>query len=439
MSIMSEIFNDKARLQRWLDIEKTLAQVEAEMGIIPPKAAEEISAKAKVECLDLDYMQKQMALTDHAVVSMVRTFQKACSGNWGEYIHFGPTTQDIIDTGDQIAIKSAHNSIFSDLCEIESYLIEIAEKEVNTVIAGRTHGQHGLPITLGFKIAVWISEIRRSIERLKESRKRLFVGMLAGAVGTYASFGDQGAEIEKKVLERLGLESPDICWAAARDRNAEFGCLIALISGTLGKIAREIYGLQRTEIAELEEPISAGCVGSSTMPQKRNPHTCEVIMALCKRLKYFALVQIEGMWVEHERGDAGWYIGRDVLSEQCLLMGEVMNHMMKVIKNPTIDRRRMKENLSITRGMILSEPVMFELAKKAGKQTSHELLYEATMKAAKENLTLKEALFLDKRVENIISAQRLDEILDPGKYVGLAPQKTLEVIRNTKQYRAHDA
>ncbi len=438
MAVMSEIFNERANLQRWLDIEKILAEVDAEMGIIPQDAAREISSKAKVDCLDLDYMKKQFALTDHAVVSTVRTLQKACSGKWGEYIHYGPTTQDIIDTGDQIAIKAAHRIIYELLREIEGNLLEIAEREMDTVMAGRTHGQHGLPVTMGFKVAVWVSEIRRHIERLKESRKRLFVGMLAGAVGTYASFGERGTEIESRVMEKLGLDPPDICWASARDRNAEFGCLIAMISGTMGKIASEIYTLQRTEVAEMEEPISEGTVGSSTMPQKRNPHTCEVIMGLCKRVKYCAMIQVEGMWVEHERGDAGWYVGRDALAEQCLLTGDILTLMKKVTKNPTIDRKRMRQNLDLTRGMILSEAVMFELGQKAGKQTAHELVYEATMKAAKETLTLKDALFANPNVAQYLSKQRLDEILDPAKYVGLAPQVTLEVIRQTKERRAKD-
>jgi adenylosuccinate lyase len=174
------------------------------------------------------------------------------------------------------------------------------------------------------------------------------------------------------------------------------------------------------------------------MPQKRNPHSCEVIIGLCKRIKYYALVQVDGMWVEHERGDAGWYVGRDSLGEECLLMGDIMTLMKKVTKNPTINRVAMKKNLDITRGMILSEAVMFELGKSAGKQTAHELVYEAAMKAAKENRSLKDALLEDKNVAQYLSKQGLDDVLDPTKYVGLAPERTLEMVRLTREQRAND-
>ena len=435
---MKGIFNEKAVLQRWLDVEAALARAEASLGIIPKEAAEEISAKAKADLIDEDYRQQDFQRTGHIIVSTINAFQRVCDGSAGEYIHWGATTQDIIDTADQIAMKAAHHVTFDALREIEAYLMEVAEKEADTVMVGRTHGQHALPLTWGYKVAVWVREIRRHIERLKESRKRLFVGQLAGAVGTYASLGEQGPEVETRMMKELGLAAPDVCWHASRDRGAEFACLVAMIAGTLGKIANEVYTLQRTEVCEVEEPFHEGKVGSSTMPHKRNPFDCENSLALSKRIRYYAPLAIEGMAVEHERGDAGWYIQRDSLGEMCLLMGGLLSRMKRVCQGIVVRRNAMKENLGKLRGLILSEAVMLELGRSMGRQTGHEVVYEASMKAYKEGITLKEALLREPRITRHLSERQIDELLDPTKYIGLSAKIANEMVALTKKEREND-
>jgi len=435
---MWEIFNEKAELQRWLDVECALADVEASLGLIPKKAAREICTKAKVKLIDEEERLRSLDRTGHPIVALIYSLKKVCKGGAGEYIHWGPTTQDIIDTGDQMAMKAAHQIIFDSLREIEENLLEIAERETNTVMAGRTHGQHALPITFGYKVAVWLREIRRHIERLKESRKRLFVGLLSGAVGTYASLGEKGPEIEALVMRKLGLEPPDICWAASRDRNAEFAYLVAMCASSLGKIANEVYNLQRTEVAELEEPIGETAVGSSTMPQKRNPRLCETVIGFSKRIKYYAVLQMDGMGVEHERGNAGWYIQRDTLGEMCLLIGDLLAKMKIITKGLKINVTSMEKNLNITRGLILSEAVMLELGLSIGKQTAHEVVYDAAMKASQCGMSLKDVLLEDVRVTKHMTPEDLDIILDPTKYVGLAPKITRDMITLTREERVRD-
>jgi adenylosuccinate lyase len=434
---MQHIFNEKARFQRWLDIESALAEVEASLGIIPQEAAREISAKARIDLLSIEDIKKNMERLGHPVVSLIRPFQEICAGEAGEYVHYGPTTQDIIDTGDQIAMKAAHQIIFDTLRDIEESLLVIAEREADTLIAGRTHGGHALPITFGFKVAVWVREIRRHIERLKESRKRLFVGLLSGAVGTFASYGEKGPEIEAGVMKKLGLGVPDICWAAARDRNAEFACLLAMCAGTLGKIANEIYTLQRTEVSELEERVGSA-VGSSTMPHKRNPRNCETSLELAIRVKYFAMMQLDGMKVEHERGMSGWYIQRDTIGDMCLIMGDLLSKMKIVTRDLVVNSARMRKNLEITKGLILSEPVMFELGKSIGKQTAHEVIFDATNKAFEESMSLKSVLLDDARVSQYLTSEDLDRILDPMKHTGLSSKIARDMVALTRKEREQD-
>lgn len=435
---MRNIFNEKAKLQRWLDVEAALARAEASLGIIPEEAANEISAKAKIELIDMEFWQKEFKRTIHAIMSTVHSLQQICKGNAGEYIHWGPTSQDIVDSANQVAYKAAHREIYNSLREIESILLDIAEKESNTVMAGRTHGQHALPITYGFKVAVWIREIRRHIERLVEIRKRLFVGQLCGGVGTYSILGELGPKVETQALKDLGLEAPDICWQAAPDRVAEFACLMAMIGATMGKIANEIYTLQRTEIREVYEPQPEGRVGSSTMPHKRNPFMCEYCISLAKRLRYYAPLIIEAMLVEHERGDGGWYVHRDNMGEMCITLGDLLTRMTYVIKGIEVNPDKMKENLDLLKGRMLSEAVMAEMGKIVGRQTAHELLYQALIDVEKKDLTLKEVMKGNPTIAKYFSDDQIDKLMNPEMYIGLSSKITKQIVSLTRKERKRD-
>src|SRR5206468_1660186 len=275
---MRAVFDERAMLQRWLDVEAALAAAQEELGLIPTGSAAAIARVAKVEALDLETVRRDLAVTAHPIVPIVRELARL-AGEAGRWVHWGATTQDIMDTGMVLQLRAAHTILRRDLVALVLALADLAESHRDTVMAGRTHAQQALPITFGFKVATWTAECVRQVERLDDAAPRLFVGELGGAVGTLAGFGPQGEAVQRKALERLGLGVPPIAWHASRDTIAEFVSLLALIGGTLARIANEVVQLQRSEIMELEEPFAHGKVGSSTMPHKRNPTHAERIVA----------------------------------------------------------------------------------------------------------------------------------------------------------------
>jgi len=426
---MREIFTDEYRLQCWLEVEAALARVQAKLGIIPRAAAEEICAKAKVANFNLAEFKKEADRTVHPLMPLIWGLQRVCNKDYGEYVHWGATTQDIMDTGMMLQIKAAGEIIFRDLRTIEHILKNLAQKHGSTIMAGRTHGQHALPLTFGFKVAVWLAEVRRHLQRWEQSRSRILVGNLSGAVGTHAAMGAWGLEVQKRVMAELGLGEPEITWHPARDRLAEFVSLLAGICATLGKIAKEIINLQKTEIGELAEPFVMGKVGSSTMPQKRNPHLCEAILALSKIVRYQAALALEGMVQEHERDMASWMTEWEIVPQACIYTSGVLKHSVVILQDLVVNEKRMRTNLDLLRGLIMAEPVMFALAEKVGHQEAHRIIYEIAMKAFEEGQTFKDCLLADERVNKYFTPQRIDELLNPEKYTGLSEEIVDKIIR----------
>jgi len=281
---MKDIFDEKKRLQRWLDFEGALAMAQGELGVIPKEAALEIKRKCAIDVLDMQEIRKEFLSARHSIVPLLRVLKRACAGDAGEYVHYGVTTQDVLDTAEILEVKDAMEIIYKDIRQLEDCLMSIAEKHKCTPIIGRTHGQQALPTTLGLKVAVWVSEIRRHIERLISLQGRLFVGQISGGVGTMAAMDlaahGKAKEIAEKTLEKLGLAYPTVSWHTARDNIGELASVFSLVSTTLGKIANEIYQLQKNEIGELAEPSSATATGSSTMPHKSNPTRCQRVISL---------------------------------------------------------------------------------------------------------------------------------------------------------------
>ncbi len=417
---MREIFTDEYRLQRWLDVEAALARVQSNLGMIPKEAAQEIAAKAKVENLNLDEFKESADRTVHPIMPLIWGLQKVCQKAFGEYIHWGPTTQDIMDTGMMLQIKEASAVIFRDLTDIAETLRALAEKHRGTPMAGRTHGQHALPLTLGFKVAVWLAEVQRHLQRWEQSRKRILVGNLSGAVGTHAAMGALGLKVQKGVMEELGLGDPEITWHPARDRIAEFVSLLAGICATMGKIAKEVINLQKTEVGELAEPFAMGKVGSSTMPQKRNPHICEAIVALSKITRYHAALALEAMVQEHERDMGAWMVEWEMVPQVCIFTSGVLKHSKTILQDLWVNEKKMRANIDVMKGLILSEPVMFALAEKVGHHAAHRIIYEIAMKAHDTGQAFREALLADERVASHLSPKKVDQLLDPEKYTGLS-------------------
>jgi adenylosuccinate lyase len=426
------IFNDANRVQKWYDFEAALALEQAEMGIIPRAAAQEIAARARAAEVDLEAIGAEIRRIKHPLVPALRALQANCRDGHGEYIHYGPTTQDVLDTATVLQLKEAHAIFLRDLKAIGRELYRLAEAHRSTPMAGRTHGVQALPITFGHKCAVWLSETGRHHERLRQLEPRVFVGSMTGAVGTQASFGPRAPELERRLMKRLGLGVADINWQPARDRFAEYACALAMLGATLGKIANEILILQHDEIGELAEPFSAGKVGSSTMPHKRNPIVVEAAVAVSRALRYNAALMLEVMMTEHERDASGWRAEWKALPESCLMAGALLAAMKSVLSGLEVDVARMRANLDRLGGFLLSERVMFALAEKLGKQTAHELVYEVSMHGLEHGLSFAAALERDERVRQALTREELAALLDPATYVGLAPQIVERVLAETR-------
>jgi 3-carboxy-cis,cis-muconate cycloisomerase len=417
-----KIFDDKTTIQKWLDVEAALARAEAKLGIIPQEYAEEISRKARVDLIDLAEMKRQLAHTHHPIMPLIRGLQKVCEPPAGEYIHWGATTQDIMDTGAVLQLRDANGIILRDLNETRRLLADLARRYKNTVEAGRTHGQHALPITFGYKVGVWVAEIGRHLKRIEEMAPRVFQGQFAGAVGTLASIGEPGFRLQELMFADLQLAFPEIAWHTARDTMAEFVCVYAMVGCTLAKIANEIVGLQRTEVAEVEEPFHMGKVGSSTMPHKRNPMMSEGVIAVSKLLQMQVAPALADIVAENERDQRGWMAEWAFLPDTCCYLGGMTSWTNRVLRGLVVYPENMSRNLDVLHGLLLSENVMLALGEKMGRQAAHEVVYELCMEAFEKRKPLKRLLLQDKRVNKYLTEEQMDGLLDPAKYTGLAAQ-----------------
>jgi adenylosuccinate lyase len=426
------IFSDENRVRKWYEFEAALAIEQATMGIIPKEAADEIVAKSTTAKIDVDAIGAEIRRIKHPLVPALKALQSQCKGDLGEYIHFGPTTQDVLDTAVVLQMRDAHAIYLRDLKAIGRDLHRLSKTHRATPMVGRTHGVQALPITFGHKSAIWLSELGRHYERLRQLEPRVFVGGMVGAVGTQASYGPQARELEKRLMKRLGLGVADINWQPARDRFAEYVCVLGMLGQTLGKIANEIYVLEHTEIGELYEPFSEGKLGSSTMPHKRNPSSCEAVIGVSRALRYNVALMLESMVIEHERDGAAWRAEWRALPESCLMAGGILASMKYVLAGLVVDVDGMRDNLNLLGGFLLSERVMFELSGKVGKQTAHDLVYEASMLGIETGITFEQALMQNERVRGAVSEQELRAALDPTTYVGRAPQIVDEVLAQAK-------
>ena len=426
------IFSDVNRVQKWYDFEAALALEQAALGIIPREAAQDIAANASVEKVDIEAIAAEIRRIKHPLVPALKAVEKLCKEGHGEYIHFGPTTQDVLDTAVVLQMKDAHGIYLRDMKAIGQALYKLAEAHKSTPMAGRSHGVQALPITFGHKAAIWLSEMGRNYERLREAEPRVFVGGMVGAVGTQASYGPKARELEQRLMKRLGVGVADINWQPARDRFAEYVCVLAIIGQTLGKIANEIVNLEHTELGELFEPFSEGKVGSSTMPHKRNPSSCEAVVGVSRALRYNATLMLECMIIEHERDGSSWRAEWKALPESCLMAGGLLAMMKYVLSGLSVDAPRMRRNLDMLGGFLLSERVMFVLSDKVGKQTAHDLVYEASMHGIEHGVSFERALMQDQRVAAALTPEELRKALDPTTYVGLAPQIVDNVLAQTR-------
>lgn len=425
---MRAIWSDENRLQKHLDVEAALALTEGELGLIPQESAQAIAKSAQGGAMNLDEVAAEAAILKHSFMSTLKALQRLSGEEHGEWVHYGATTQDIVDTGMMLQLKEAHAIIVRDAKAVARELAALAGKYRDTPMAGRSHGMQGLPTTFGFKMAVVLDEFVRHLERLREAETRVFTGVLGGGVGTYASFGPLGPQVERQTMAKLGLATANICWHSSRDRSAEYASLLGLISGTLAKLGNELYNLMRTEIDEVEEPFTAGKIGSSTMPHKRNPAALEGLVSLTKPVRYnVALVQ-ESMVVEHERDAMSWRGEWIAIPESCIYVAAQLGLAKSILAGLIVKPDHMRRNLDQLGGLLLSERIMFALGKTLGKQTAHEVVYELCMRSVEERVSFSDMLLNDERVSAGVSREELAELLDPTTYTGSAGETVERVL-----------
>lgn len=424
---MREIFSDRRTVQAWLDVEVALAEAEAELGIIPDSAAHAISNAGDAADYDLAALKLEMDRTSHPIVPLVRAIAAKCDDDLGEYVHWGATTQDITDTGTMLQIREAEAIISSRLEALGDALLDHVITHATTAMPGRTHGQHAQPVTFGYKVAVWLDEVRRHQTRMDEMRPRLLVGQFGGAVGTLAALGDQGFAVREKLMAKLELGEPAITWHTARDRIAELVSNMAMIAGSCGKIAHEVYVMQKTEVQEVEEPFPDGKVGSSTMPHKRNPAICEGIIALSRTVRSSLPLAFETLNAEHERDKVGLQTEREFIARTMAQTDAALAKTVMVMEGLDVRSDNMRANLDITKGLTLSEAVMMALGDKLGRQQAHEILYRSCMIAFKEDTTMRDALMHSMEVREVLSEDEIDALLDPEAYTGLAARMARQI------------
>jgi len=436
-SEMLQVFDEENYLQKLLNVEAALAWAHAQVGNIPREDAERIGKMASTKHVKLSRVKEIEKEIKHDIMSVVKAFAEVC-GPSGAYIHLGATSYDTVDTARALQLKDAVDIIRRKLDDLEFVLIKAARRYKNTIMIGRTHGQHALPITFGLKLSVWMREISRHIQRLNECKKRLIVGKMSGAVGTQAGLGPNALKIQELTMEKLGIEADEVSTQIVqRDRHAELVCALALIACTLDKFATEIRELQRTEIAEVFEPFEEKRqVGSSTMPHKRNPELCERICGLAKIVRGLVVPALENIPTWHERDLTQSSSERFILPEACILTDYMLHLTISIISNLRVDEERMERNLILTEGQTMSEAVMMALARKGmSRQEAHELVRRLTIKSTVDKTSFKDSLLREGAVSSLLSEEEVDEALNPRNYLGTSVKQVGSAIRKTMSER----
>jgi adenylosuccinate lyase len=416
------LFTESARFQSWLDVEAALAEAQAELGIIPKDAAREIVAKAHLKFLDLAEIRAGLAKTGHPIVPVVWALDKACDGDAGGYVHWGATTQNITQTGQLLQVRRAHAIFLRQLAAILTTLADLAERTKNVLLPGRTHGQHAVPATFGFKVAVWIDELVRHVERLRGCEDRVFVAMLGGGAGTLASLGETGLATQEKMAARLGMRPMSMPARTIGDHQAEYVMLLGLLAASAIKIGREIYTLMKQEFGEVEEPVPPGTVGSSTMPQKRNPKLSQDIIAAAAQIRALVPLALEAMQTEHEADRTTSIMMSRAVVQACELTGDMLQRMIMLFDGLQVFPERMRENLDLSGGLIMAEALMLELGRQIGRQRAHDAVYEAAQASATQARPFREMLAADPHVSARLSPAQVEALLDPAQYTGLCRQ-----------------
>jgi len=417
---MRQIFSDEGRVQYYLDIEAALARVQGRLGIIPAEAADAICRQCSVEKIDMLKLRQATERIGYPVLPVVQQLVQLCERGLGEWCHWGATTQDITDTATILQIRAALTLVEQDLVAIADALAELARRYRDTPMAGRSNLQQATPITFGYKCAVLLAAFQRHLVRLAQLRPRVLVGEFGGATGTLASLGDRGLEVQQLLMAELDLGQPEIAWHTVRDRIAEVGCFLGLVTGTLGKIATDVKLMMQTEVEEVYEPFAEGRGSSSTMPQKRNPISSVYIHACVGVVRQHIAALLDAMVADHERSTGPWEIEWITLPEIFVLSAGALAQTRFVLKGLVVDPARMRKNLDLTGGLVISEAVMMGLGPTLGRQRAHDLVYEICRAVVAGQGSFLDLLAAHPEIKPHMGRDALARLLDPANYCGLS-------------------
>ncbi len=429
---MRRVFSDESRVQKYLDFEAALARAQARLGIIPQNAAEEIVHHCDAAEIDFVKLERQTARIGYPVLPVVQQLVALCRDGLGEWCHWGATTQDVTDTATVLQVREALTLVEADIDAIANALAELARKYRDTPMAGRSNLQQAVPITFGYKMATVLAAFERHKRRLQELRARVLVGEFGGATGTLASLGGRGLEVQAELMKELKLGVPAIAWHTVRDTIAEVGCFLGLVAGTCGKIAFDVKLMMQTEVEELYEPFHEGRGSSSTMPQKRNPISSVYITALNAVVRQQVAALLDAMVEDHERATGPWEIEWIVLPEIFCLTAGALAQTLFVLTGLQVDEKKMRTNLDLTKGLIVSEAVMMGLGPYLGRQYAHDLVYDICRNVIATGRPLVDLLAENEEVSKHLDRAALAKLCDPANYLGEAGAMVDRVLGTRK-------
>jgi 3-carboxy-cis,cis-muconate cycloisomerase len=425
---MRRLFGDAEMVQRYLDVEAALARAEARLGIVPAEAAEAITASARVERVDWPRLRARTETVGYPILPLVEQLSEWAPDGLGQWSHWGATTQDIMDTADVLQIRAALDLVAEDLDAVAAALAGLAEAHAELPMAGRTHLQHALPITFGYKAATWLSAIDRHRARLGQLRPRAEVVSFSGAAGTLASLGGKGLAVQEALAREFGLGVPDITWHTIRDGFAEVTGWLALVAASLGKIGYDIMLMMQTETGEVLEPFVPGRGASSTMPQKRNPIAAEMMLAAAKIVREQHSAMLDAMVQDHERATGQWHVEWQVVPTAFIVLGAALRAAREALQGLEVRPGAMRGVLERSGGLIVAEAVMMGLAPRLGRQTAHDVVYGCCREALDSGRPFLDALAADPRISDIMDSEMLARLVDPAAYLGAAPEMTSRLL-----------
>jgi len=429
---MRTVFSDESRVQKYLDFEAGLAKAQARLGIIPKVAADEIARHCSVENIDMAKLKDATERIGAPVLPVVKQLIALCKDDLGEWCHWGATTQDVTDTATVLQIKEALELLEREINGICDALAALAKKYRDTPMAGRSKLQQAVPISFGYKMATMLAAFERHKQRLAELKPRVLVGEFGGAAGTLSSLGKDGLKVQGELMKELKLGRPAITWHTVRDTFAEVGCFLGLVTGSCGKIALDVKLMMQTEVQEVAEPSAEDRGSSSTMPQKRNPISSVYVSTQTALVRQFVAALLEAQVEDHERGSGPWEIEWIVLPEIFMLSAGALSQTRFMLEGLQVNAKKMRENLDITNGLIMSEAVMMGLGKAMGRDTAHHHVSDIVKQTVKTGRPLIELLAEDKEIARHADRKKLEELMDPANYLGVAGEMVDRVLAMRK-------